>query len=773
MVLVVDKEDLTKRGVEAHHGNAPVATTRTMNAKTDGYGFTDGPGQAREFQRRDGAPAIPPAPAQTEVQPPALPPEPEDALPSERASIAPAPARLPPVEQPDVKPRTPAPADLTPALEQAPAAPTAWVPRPTKHDDQGVDAAIEAVKRAEKRLTLARMAKERLRVKLRVPKLRDYQGNDQRTRRAIATVRDNVTKAKERAAKAQSGARSIIEGNPKRVEREIAQRDLAMGHSDKDADARRATTRARRVAAEKRTRNVTKVMKEVRFADAKAHRLVRSMDGLSGGNVGSQEFDFKLGVSVGADVGTGSKLSLGGGLRYHGTRSVGDDRKFRVTHSLGAYASADAGVAEVVSAALGGELTGSRTEVFDDVEHWAAVMAVRFSMIRDRLQGRDRDRPDAAAIRETINNEYEGEDADELMSVHKRADKSPTDVVALKQHVGANASAVGVGGELGYTQSLIRFKRDGKTKSADQEDRAFSVSFGALSLSATWTQIRGHANPDNNGKYWNIAVKLGGRLGLAAEQPGADKVLSGWEATLKEALNGTGDTAKRWETAKALMGGWKPALEAFVPKGVAADAEVSGARELVFNFVKTSGDEYRLQYRRDQARAKISGGLSVAVAAGVNVSGGASKSTALMNGETLGANTLTYLLTVANGLRARGPAGVKELRKYYKTHKSEVWAMLQHIGNGSGAASELLDVISDAPGRPNGMNEQEWKPTQAAHKASQGAAKTLLDRCKRDLAGSRASVVEDDKLAPLVGLLDTYLKHIGKANRLQAAHSWA
>jgi hypothetical protein len=502
---------------------------------------------------------------------------------------------------------------------------------------------------------------------------------------------------------------------------------------------------------------------------------------------GSSQFAFSIEINTGGDAVVAS-AKLGLGLAYAAALRVDDDRRVRSTSSLHLVPSLKASLgpeaAPAAEAALKLGLTlWNKTETFIDERHYAYVKSFRvanllrllhrFTQYGNAWTGRNYNQffelydPELKKILEAmLGKEQEGEYKGEYEEMEYYLRQPVIEVAAKKAgSVSAEVAASGPGGTgvtfnesvtgLVFTKttldisdperpSLLKHRREGRVLAASggaevswefgaKEDGS---SFCPISVAVAGTQIENEANPDNDGNYLNVKCSLGSWLPFDPKDLCPNMALVS-RKTLQTAVDklrsGGGGAAamlkRRWEN-----------LDPVVDKQMGSNLIVE------HNFVSSEG-RWRRQYRRYVYHNKLGAEVGISsgpwiggIATGVDVSFAKEQTITLY--ENLGANTLTYLQTVYNGLRERwvdaaqrswtpgGSPGRSRQRRssqwddYLELHKCEVWELLKAIGDpeakgraaGARAEAEALDAklnehaklwADDAPPPPLPVHEEE------------------------------------------------------------------
>ena len=550
-------------------------------------------------------------------------------------------------------------------------------------------------------------------------------------------------------------------------------------------------------AVELRRAQVAKMDKlavSLELSEAKFHRLLREVSPLAEAGIGSKDFAFNFSLG-GGFLGF---ASASGGISYSGSVNIQDDLRLRVTRTWGVSGGASAELAAVLSADASIGFGRSTTEVFVDADHWAASMAFRLGTIQTMLKrlGRGEDFDPKAAAQEM----YGQDDAGELMLTKGIAEHdSVTQVTSYSGGGSVSGSLLGYGASVGYSRTRMIFEKDGADgarlqRTGTQGQLTFSLSAGKLSATFTRTDIRGHANPDNDGIYWNTKLALGteaaAKLSVASD---ADK--AAWLEDLETKLLDRLDATEAEESAggfslaeKELAEGSKTALQdghsGDFARGLAEyldraalslDAKIqvpylseigvvgSGQVAVEWNVLWNSGEQARLQYRR--FGEGLDAGIAGSVQAGptpLTIGFDASMGQSTMTSQTLGSDTTTLLQTVFNALRLRDNRDFELGRQrqaraqwnaYVGEHRPEIWALFGRIASGR---SKALDEIQSAQNDARDLVREY--PDKAP--AVVGAAQQFLIVCDSYSETLAATAIDDESFDELSGLLTEYFEKL-------------
>ncbi len=693
------------------------------------------------------------------------------------------------------------------------------------HQDDGPGYAMEALKSAMVEYVLATRAKEELRTELGVQKLKKVSKS---AKKADATIEPRIAEVRKRKDVAEARYKAIRksvqalldDGIPSAIEAEIAEMDRTyLGLSREEAAEHGTAMREDRAEKSGTAKKIGKVTDQLVISEANYARLRRSIEPLAAAGVGAKTFGIDVGVNFSFGVGKGSEIKVGGGIKYSGSTNLQDDRKLRVSHSFGVYGKGSADLAGVVGASAGAELMKGKTEVFMDADHWASVMAYRFSAISKDIANLD-------DTQKFVGDTLDPEQSEQVLATSRLAEDGTTkvDSTAVSGSLGASALGMGVSGS--YEKKWMTFSKEGQDtkKQAKQTTKSVSISPGSnINVSVTRTIIDGHANPDNDGKYWNIKLDLSGSASASftsytSEAP--DTVYGGWEQGMREKMgmdptpsSGGGDGGFGFAEESLVsdassaeseghFGGIVKAISDYLGAEVATiegkmksvvDLSVglsgSGSFAVEWNYVYSDANEgNELQYRRTSAGKGM--GLSVSAPVGtvgpasVGLDLGVSRGSSGMLSEKLGDGTLTYLQTVFNGLHPRdvrnarvGRATASEWETYIEGHDKEVWVALCKIGSQTGGAyAELNAAISSSgsvPAPRDGMSEEQLADLSAKTASTHDAAVALKEGTAAQVGLEDIGAIDAAKFAVLKPLLTAYFNHQGALDKANTALDWA
>ena len=485
----------------------------------------------------------------------------------------------------------------------------------------------------------------------------------------------------------------------------------------------KSTTLADTLVAEKHTKQVQRnrgrmerLERHVAISEVSFGGLQKMISPMLGGDTGSMSLGLSVGVAAGVDLSEAAKLTASLAIKYSGTLSLQDDRKFRVAHKLALSPGLKAEIGKVAEAEVAGELFGATTEVFIDEKHWAAFISHRigkvFAAVAAGLKG------NKAFHKKVRKEDIEFAQSmgvnDKMIDILHLNQKRPSKVMTGGAGVGASAKLTGVvGGGLGLAEQRMHFTDDkGRTKTGVQGSQSVSAELGPFQASVTRTVIEGHANPDNDGVYRNYNVSMTGGLAakLAQKSPeAATEVMDTVGQCIEQqaAAAPDADAPSLLEQIKSVLGSLSVTKEfADALPSFSLDVGVSGSVGREWNLVDVEDNGYQLQYTR------AVGGLSAKAAAsiptsvpGLNVELGGSYGHTKAQGERLGTHTITYLMTVYNGLSARDtfyeeaqskdPAAKQQWARYARAHRAEILEICRNFAAGDAALVSEVGKCSD------------------------------------------------------------------------------
>lgn len=483
----------------------------------------------------------------------------------------------------------------------------------------------------------------------------------------------------------------------------------------------KSTQLADTLVAEKHTKQVQRnrgrmerLEKHVAITEVSFGGLQKMISPMLGGDTGSMSLGLSVGVAAGVDLSEAAKLNASLAIKYSGSLSLQDDRKFRVAHKLALSPGLKAEIGKVAEAEVSGELFGATTEVFLDEKHWAAFVSHRigkvFAAVAAGLKGNKafhkKVRKEDVEFAQSM-----GVD-DKMMEILRLNQKRPAKVMTGGASVGASAKASGIGGlGGGLAEQAMHFTDDkGRTKTGVQGSQSVSAELGPFQASVTRSVIEGHSNPDNDGTYLNFNVSMTGGLAAKLAQQSPDAVSGVMDTVgqcIEEQAAPDADAPGLLEQIKSVLGSLSVTKEfADALPSFSMDVGVSGSVGREWNLVDVAGHGYKLQY------ARAVGGLNAKVAAsiptsvpGLTVELGGSYGHTKASGEKLGTQTITYLMTVYNGLSARDafyegagskdPAATQQWARYAQAHRAEIGDICRNFAGGSASLASELGKCSD------------------------------------------------------------------------------
>ncbi len=700
-------------------------------------------------------------------------------------------------------------------IAEARAAQGSTDPSISLHQNDGPALAMKALKSAMVEYVEATREKEELRSEFGVSKLKKV---SKATKREDPGVEGRIAEARRKKAQAKEKFKSVrtavdamlSEGLAPEVAAEIAEIDRTyLGVTAEEADGHLDHVEADRLGKKDKAKTLGKVTDQLIISEANYARLRRSIEPIASAGVGAKTFAMNLGVNFSLGVGKGSEIKIGGGIKYSGSTNIQDDRRLRVTHSFGVYGSGSAELAGVVGTGIGAELMRGKTEVFMDADHWASTMAYRFSQITKEIKTLD-------DTQKLVEEELGPEDSERVLATSRLAEDGVTNVKSTALSGSIEASALGIGVSGSYEKKWMEFSKAGedKKKQATQTTKSASLSIGNGSVTVTRTIIDGHANPDNDGQYWNIGLSMEGKASAsftAFTEESGDPEYGEWEQRIRSILGTdpsptSGDSPSFTTAEQSMASSVKSAhsdghfgdivkaltdylgaevlkIEASMPASFDATVGLSGSKScsVQWNWVKSDSGKNELQYRRfDKGGSRgISGSVPVGTvgAASVGVEAGVSKGTSTMISETLGTDTLTYFLTVFNGLNPRTlrdrrvgkDSTPDQWSVYCDKHRKQVWMLLCKMGAQEGGGYAELQAAMRAS---EGMATDSDAEVVSKAAATREAAQALLDATQAQLATADPSTMDASKYAIVKAALTNYFAKQGDLNNYTRKSEW-
>ncbi|MCA9518117.1 MAG: hypothetical protein KC635_24435, partial [Myxococcales bacterium] len=195
-----------------------------------------------------------------------------------------------------------------------------------------------------------------------------------------------------------------------------------------------------------------------------------------------------------------------------------------------------------------------------------------------------------------------------------------------------------------------------QVRRARMQSLAGSLEHQGVKLTITLSEIKGHANPDQDGAYANVKVAKAASKGVSApwlrvfSVKNAGVLLDTLAAAVP-ALFATGaGVDKAIDVATRVVAALrKPARALDTTLGAEAGGEVSFEQHLVFE-----GATWRTQFRRVQLSGQASASLKTPGPAGSTVTAKVGMAGAVTLVEQIGVDTLSYVKTAYDGFRNRG-----------------------------------------------------------------------------------------------------------------------
>jgi hypothetical protein len=469
--------------------------------------------------------------------------------------------------------------------------------------------------------------------------------------------------------------------------------------------------------------------------------IAKSLRSLLGfGETGVGEASISVQIKIGLGVGIHELLELSASPYVGGSGSINiqDDRRLRASLTLTLGAIAEAKVFKVLNLSASIETSITVAGAFKDVDHLGNYISGKIGTIVEKIKKRflkkkkEDKKPlspqEAEAMQKIV------KDQDEMEALAKRdaevaEERKGPSVSAEKIGVKASGSAsaggkigdvgveAGVGGSISESETHFTRTKDGKQKVGTTYQRAVSgsLTIGPVSLgyTGTYVNIDNDANPDNDGTYLNLSFTISGpyvnkAIHYLSEKAPEDLMVK--NENVRDAINSSFKNSKldfMKDVAEKEFG------------GAQADLGVSGTGKMEFNYVeaertlklrrakksnskqsrslKIKEIQFVRQYVRVSKLAEASASVDVAVPltpgafAKAGYSGSASLTVGL--GERLGSKTLSYIITVFDGLLNRGERGKPQWASYKESHKGEIEAILKSVGKkGSVARNEARGI---------------------------------------------------------------------------------
>ncbi len=551
----------------------------------------------------------------------------------------------------------------------------------------------------------------------------------------------------------------------------------------------------------------------INFSELSVRKLLGFIKPLLSGDVGSYSLTLKLGVSVGARGGAKAGLNV----TYHQNLWIEDDRKIRSSTGVGANAFGEVGLAGLIGGGADASLGYGRTKVFASPEQWAAYTSQK--CIRSGLNMVRRKKQLAvynAAKADLIDNSYQGRkenkknfsqllpllgiNSENYEEIENLSKQSVTKVNVYKGKLGAKFDAPVAGVSLNASEKILDFRKKDKVNGIKNRRTAGVVSVGGsfklgglLDVQVAYTRIKNHANPDNDGTYLNLKFVSGVSLKGGIKGESAEKLCNqGWlEAAqnFEEQLVDAGHVLDHGTPENPIPAGDREIMneaidkvkKAFgfnhlekifedIPVNLSGNIQAGSSTGLELNFVlgmRNSGG-WRLQYRRTFHDFNASAEGSVAAGGPINVDFGMGISKGGGTDRSLGTSTLTYLLTVYNGLTKRqksrdsarsdrAPKSPDEWLNFAHAHKSDIITIFQNIGQGDDNSKLTKEIQSDHAGKTE-------------HKLYH-----ILDMAFQDLkedCSNTEKPAEDANFNRLVERLNLYFYYLSFINDQEANAGW-
>lgn len=577
------------------------------------------------------------------------------------------------------------------------------------------------------------------------------------------------------------------------------------------------------------------LVKGIDMANSNYSDMYQNVQSIAEAGVGSKSFTIDISGAAKLGFTEVSEAKVGGGIRITGTWGRDTDRRFRVTHQLVPYGKTSAKLAKVAEASFEASVGRKETRVYRDAKHWAAKTAVAFQDFLDTLKknlggtegkrGRDKEK-----LKENLQDLEEmgvidEKDKKDYKKTIDIAESEPSGKVVQVEDKLSLGAGVGVGFNITGKEELLTFERGSEQterRSALKAEISGTVNVGsAASFGVTVYGMSNHANPDNDGLYLVLSGSLSPSLAAKLESTTDEKPLEQWEQDLREGLGHPAQKSipEQGEAAKTNI---KDIIKNFKIgdvlnlikssfKGLGVTVFGDAFKNMSFNLKQTTktdleigfvwprdfsvGDpgsfKPKLQFRRFSPSVSTEAGGTVPIETGQGASGEVgltvSGNEKWMKSETIGTDTLTYVLTVFNGLK---PADERDQRlgdleesavgqwdSFVEAHERELALMLLDIGKGKGGVwKEIEDILDEA--KPGNLQESkeykllpEQKRTEALQLASDAtnAIHLLQEECGKyqEQMEKNASVP-----GPVRRKFEVVLEKVGKFDKKMGESQW-
>ena len=407
------------------------------------------------------------------------------------------------------------------------------------------------------------------------------------------------------------------------------------------------------------------------------------------------DLKFKLGLSVGAQkllsLSVMPFLSLGAAL------NVQDDRRLRITGSLGFGAGIEAQFLVFLKAYANIGKKFSITGVYQDVDHFAARVISKLEgvsaaikkglkkLLKKQTKPKKQLTPEEIQALKDFNASMgDSETYDELRLIEPLTARTNE----TNKEAGASiAETVGLSGSKSTAKNTFykNTPTGARRSRARQRIYTFSVFIkipGAINATVDFTRtlITNHANPDNNGDYFNFKITPGTAIPFSKDF--LSKMAENIPTTQGFTLDNIGESIESNMESAAESSDFMETLGQPAEGNFALEFNYVSRRdphEKTFKEQVESGD-YFLQYARfstsvsksakHDAEMPILPGLS----GKFGFEGSLERSSSLF--EIAGTNTATYIQTIYDGLMNRGRRGQKQWNSYKKSEKETIKLLL-------------------------------------------------------------------------------------------------
>ncbi|HHG86424.1 MAG TPA: DUF4157 domain-containing protein [Bacteroidetes bacterium] len=359
--------------------------------------------------------------------------------------------------------------------------------------------------------------------------------------------------------------------------------------------------------------------------------------------------------------------------------------------------------------------TFGRTSVYRDMPHFVGNVYQKISDLVEMIRER------TSKVDSLPTDEWNGEGR----NWNALRNQAPTDVhstaTSSEHTVSGSVGSNSVGGSMGESDTDMHFyKGEGKdrvVRNANQTTESIGgkLAVGGLDveLAFTETNIANHANEDNDGRYHNYALTINNPPhvkeffdGLGGQLTNMGSRIAAIAAPITRGASAAGSFAHLPQLFGAVKGLFESALQSAVSlipadkwaaRKTKTKAGFSSSMTVELNYVE-SQSEFALQYARLSVNNKFSasynttipvasfyGMVDASITSAGSVSAGATG--AVM--EIAGTNTMTYFITVYNGLvyseaqvtKGMAPNRFSRWNAYKGKHFLEIRGLIMKLGD--------------------------------------------------------------------------------------------